>query len=252
MLLAAALAGAAGRPQVSLMTALPMAWGEGDPSDVLAGRTGRSETLKQIDKHFDVRAIDTLTRETLGQNIIVMAQPRRLTPQELVIVDDWVRRGGRAMIFADPELVWPSAYPLADRRRAPPVTLLDPLLTHWDVLLGDTDHLDHVVTFGGMSVALRAAGRWAGPKTCAGNGTFVLDCRIGKGRVVLVGDADVLDPRLWRALGADNAAWLMRALNDLNGAKMAGSTRLSGTAIAGLAVAATAILALAYRHFGGT
>jgi hypothetical protein len=244
--------GATDRPRVTLLTALPLVWGEGDASDVLAGRTGRSESLKVLDKTLDVRAIDTLSRTTLGRDVAIIAQPRRLTPQELVTFDKWVRSGGRAMIFADPELIWPSRYPPGDNRRAPPVTLLDPLFDHWGVALGDSDHQEHKVQLAGLTVAFAAAGIWTGPESCLGNGGYVLDCRIGKGRVLLVGDADLLDPRLWQASGADNPAWVARQLAMLGGTTHGDSTRLSGTAIAGIALAASAVLALVYRHFGGT
>jgi hypothetical protein len=237
---------------VTLLTALPLVWGEGSAADVIAGRVGRSETLKALDKHLDVRAIDTLSRATMGHDIAIIAQPRRLTPQELVTFDKWVRSGGRAMIFADPELVWPSHYPPGDNRRAPPVTLLDPLFDHWGVILGDSDHQEHKVQMAGLTVALAAAGVWTGPKPCSGNGGYALDCRIGKGRVLLVGDADLLDPRLWQVSGADNPAWVIRQLDTLGGTTRGDSTRLSGTAIAGIALAASALLALVYRHFGGT
>jgi ABC-type uncharacterized transport system len=247
-----ALTGAVGRPRVTLMTALPLVWGEGDASDVLAGRTGRSETLKALDKGTDVRAIDTLSRETLGRDVAIIAQPRRLTPQELVAFDKWVRGGGRAMIFADPELVWPSRYPLGDNRRAPPVTLLDPLFTHWGITLGDSDQHERIVSVNGIPVKFLATGAWQGPKTCTAIVPEVLDCRIGKGRVLLVGDADVLDSRSQESGVSENAFWIMEQLKMLADVDRAVSTRLSGAAIAGFAFAGSAILAFAYRHFGRT
>jgi ABC-type uncharacterized transport system len=252
LLVAVVLTGAADRPRVTLMTALPLVWGEGSVSDVLTGRTGRSETLKMLDKQINVRAIDTLSRATLGRDVAIIAQPRRLTPQELVALDKWVRGGGRAMIFADPELLWPSAYAPGDTRRAPPVTLLDPLLKHWGVALDDSDHREQTVRRDGATVVLLAAGKWTGPKSCSGSGSHVLDCRIGKGRVVLVGDADFLDARLWQSRHADNPTWLVDQILELGAANQSDSTRLSGKAVAALAIAATAVLASAYRYFRGT
>jgi ABC-type uncharacterized transport system len=247
-----ALTGAADRPRVTLMTALPLVWGEGSVGDVLADRTGRSETLKLLDARFDVRAIDVLSRETLGRDIALIAQPRRLTPQELVALDKWVRAGGRAMIFADPELVWPSTYPIGDNRRAPPVMLLDPLLTHWGVTLGDSDRLEHDTQIDGARVSVRAAGVWTGPKACAGNGSYVLDCRIGKGGIVLIGDADILDPRLWKPRGSDNPAWLIKRIAGLEATTRGNSTRLSGAAIPGIGFATSVIFALLYLRVGRT
>jgi hypothetical protein len=247
-----ALIGARDRPRVTLLTALPLVWGEGDAADVLAGRTGRSETLKAMDGRLDIHPIDTLSADTLGRDVAMIAQPRRLTPQELVAFDKWVRAGGRAMIFADPELVWPSRYAPGDNRRAPPVTLLDPLFAHWGVVLGDSDHVERVFKPGGAPVTVLAAGKWTGPKACSGGATFVLDCRIGKGRVILVGDADVLDARLWAARGAANPAWVAQRLSELSGSSSVDSTRHSATVVGAVSVGVVLALVLIYRRFGGT
>ena len=242
------LTGADQRPRVTLMTALPLVWGEGDAADIVQGRTGRSETLKRLERTFDVRAIDTLSATTLGRNVAIVAQPRRLTPTELVAFDKWVRSGGRVMIFADPELVWPSRYPPGDNRRAPPVELLDPLLTHWGIALGDSDRQERVISVNNVAVRLLAAGAWTGPKTCTVVVPEMLDCRIGKGRVLLVGDADLLDARLWAGREADNAGWVVDQLQMLDGGNESGSTRLSGTVIGGMIAAVAAVGALIYRH----
>ena len=203
------------RPHATLLTALPLFWGEGDARDVLAGRAARSPTLKAIDADVDIRAIDVLSDEALARDVAILAQPRRLTPRELVTFDAWVRRGGRALIFADPDLLWPSRYPAGDTRRAPPVTLLDPLFAHWKIALGDADHDVRIVTADGARIAVASAGRWTGPKSCAASAPEMLDCRIGKGRVILVGDADLLDARLWTQEGTDTPAWIAGRTRDL-------------------------------------
>ncbi len=249
LLLAVLLTGATDRPHASLLTSLPLMWGEGDPSDILAGRVKRSDTLTRIEASIDLRAIDTVTAATLGSDIAMIAQPRRLTPRELANFDAWLRSGGRAMIFADPELVWPSAYPPGDRRRAPPVTLLDPLFAHWGVMLGDSDHAEHRIWVHGAYLTLLAGGTWTGPAGCSGTGTYVLDCPIGKGRVLLVGDADVLDKRLWHARNADNPAWIVRQLQMLNGTAPSDSTRFPNGVVAAVATALLIMLGFIYRQF---
>ena len=251
-MIAVALTGASDRPRVTLLTALPLVWGEGDAADVLAGRTARSDTLKVLDGFVDVRAIDTLSKATLGTDIAIIAQPRRLTPTELVAFDGWVRSGGRAIIFADPELVWPSRYAPGDNRSAPPVMLLDPLFAHWGVALGDSDQQERTVQLSGSPVTLLAAGTWTGPKHCSGTGTHVLDCKIGKGHVILVGDADLLDARLWQARGTNNAAWLAERLLRLGGKAQSDSTRTSEAAVAAVAIAGAVALVLIYRRLRRT
>jgi hypothetical protein len=170
-----ALTAAAPLPRVTLFTALPLMWGEGDPGDVLSGRAKRSAMLNGL----QVNAIDRVSAATLGRDILVVAQPRAMTPEEFVVLDSWVREGGQAVIFADPRLDWPSRHALGDPRRAPPVTLLDPLLTHWGVRLDLTSG---------------SAGAWQrGP--CAAVDAITIDCRLGKGRALLIADADLLDDR---------------------------------------------------------
>lgn len=210
-----ALVGTSERPRLTLMTALPLVWGEGGTADILLGRSGRSETLKRLDPLFDIRPIDVISAKALGRDIAVIAQPRRLSPLELVAFDKWVRRGGRAMIFADPELLGSSSYPLGDNRRAPPVTLLDPLFKHWGIDLGDSDRVIRTATYGAVKVAFAGAASWAFGKNCIAIIPEAIDCRIGKGRVILVGDADMLDARLWQEQGADNPAWIANQLDRL-------------------------------------
>jgi hypothetical protein len=167
---------AAPLPRATLFSALPLMWGEGDPADILNGRAKRSTLLDGL----DVRAIDVISAATLGNDPLIVAQPRAMSPEELVAVDSWVRNGGRALVFADPLLKWPSRYALGDPRRAPPVTLLDPLLTHWGVA---------------VDVKSDGSGRWEkGP--CAPVDSITIDCRIGKGRALMVADADLLDARV--------------------------------------------------------
>jgi hypothetical protein len=203
------LSGAADRPRVSLLTALPLVWGEGDAGELLNGGAGRSATLKALDGEFDIRAIDTISTKTLGRSIAVLAQPRRLAPHELVAFDGWLRKGGRAP---------------GDGRRAPPVTLLDPLFAHWGVALGDSDRGERAAKVGALTIATTATGMWTGTQTCVVPDPLVLDCRIGKGRVILVGDADMLDERLWQRTGANNPGWIAAQLRSLHATSKASRT----------------------------
>jgi hypothetical protein len=194
---------------------LPLLWGEGDPSDILQGRSGRSETLRRLDVQFDIRAIDIVSARTVRDSVAFLAQPRRLSPLELVAFDKWIRGGGRAMIFADPDLLGSSIYPLADSRRAPPVTLLDPLFKHWGIDLGDSDKVVRTITYGGTKIVFAGAAPWKFGTNCTAIIREAIDCRIGKGRVILVSDADMLDARLWQEQGGDNPAWIATQMNRL-------------------------------------
>lgn len=197
-------AASAAAPRVGLVTGLPLFWYPDRRLDeYVATGDGRSPLVD----HLHARAVDHIDAATLrGLDALVLAQPRLLQPTELVALDGWIRQGGRAVIFADPLLMWPSALPLGDPRRAPLTSLLDPLLLHWGLRLEPVarggDGIDRRVLAGGHVLIMAGASRFAPqgrtPCTFAERGLMAL-CPIGKGKVRLVADADLLDDRLWLA-----------------------------------------------------
>lgn len=222
---------------VGVITALPLFWPEGRGVDEILAPSGNAGP-PALSGH-PVRAIDHADAGTLREiDALLIAQPRLLQPKELVALDQWVRAGGRALIFADPLLAWPGGLPPGDPRRPPLTSLLDPLLTHWGLRLEAASPdiagverrmlgTGHVVLLAGASrFSLLPGGKGA---TCrlAERGLMAL-CRIGGGEVRLVADADLLDARLWLAdpryparAGAWSAdipalvdAWLERPLDD--------------------------------------
>jgi hypothetical protein len=180
-----------------VLTALPLFWGEGGPADIVNGTARRAPLITLLDEQWLIKPVDVLDAAALGQTSrLLMAQPRGLRPEELVALDEWVRKGGRTIVFADPLLLWPSARPLGDPKRAPPVTLLDPLFSHWGLVLeSPAEATDAVMAVNDMTGIGVGMGTW---RTTAKNCQVSPDqrwaeCRIGKGVAILVADADVLD-----------------------------------------------------------
>ncbi len=199
---------------LAILSALPLFWAEGDPELALSQTSQRAPIIEALDGGFDVRPIDLITFETLKPfRLLMLAQPSALAPQELVALDQWIRDGGRVAIFADPQLEWPSIYGLGDPRRAPPVTLLDPLFTHWGVRISapSADAHGHAVPdelrLMGKPVSTRTPGRWTTEsKACAlADDGLRVSCRIGRGRAELVADADILDEASHNEDGVSNA-----------------------------------------------
>tara|TARA_R110000782_G_scaffold167129_5_gene259183 strand:+ start:34095 stop:35288 length:1194 start_codon:yes stop_codon:yes gene_type:complete len=197
------------RMTVGVMTALPLFWTEGQGVAGQLDRGHEGRPLIRASRH-ELVAIDHADAHALARvDALMLAQPRLLQPQELVAIDDWVRNGGRAVIFADPLLMWPSALPPGDARRAPMTSLLDPLLTHWGLRLEPVaerrDHVErwmlasgHVLVLAGASRFTRIGGNTEARCTLA-EGGLMASCSVGKGQVRLVADADLLDDRLWLA-----------------------------------------------------
>lgn len=192
---------AAARPDLMLMTALPLIWGEGGAFDP-SSRPAAAYTALQ--REFTVRPLDVLEDTGLGKGrLLLLAQPRALAPQELVALDDWVRAGGRALILADPALVWPSELPLGDARRPPSIHLLAPVFTHWGIEIEPPRKRAVAVEDRPRRLAMAAPGTIsAAPPGCRlERSRHVARCRIGKGKVVLLADADLLHDSLWAAPG---------------------------------------------------
>jgi hypothetical protein len=205
----------AARPPLLLMTALPIVWGEGgafDPSSRPAG------AYRALQEEFTVRPIDALDEASLSSaNLLLLAQPGRLAPGELVALDAWVRKGGRVLVLTDPRLEWPSELPLGDIRRPPSIGLLAPLLTHWGLEL-QPDSTGGPTSFGkGRLLALRHAGRFSatGPN-CRVLEPFHARCRIGRGQAILLADADLMRDELWMGpVEGGDARHLRRSDNPL-------------------------------------
>ena len=205
----------ADKPPLLLMTALPLIWGEGGAFDP---NSRPAAVYKALQEEFTVRPIDALDEASLsGSRLLLLAQPGRLAPTELVALDEWVRRGGRVLILTDPRLEWPTELPLGDIRRPPPVGLLAPLLDHWGLKL-EQGSPGGATRFGERRLlALRHAGRFtATGESCRVLEPFHARCRIGRGEAILLADADLMRDDLWTApLPGGDARHLRRSDNPL-------------------------------------
>ena len=178
------------RPAVTVMTSLPIVWGE---KGALGGGAPSASWLA-LGREFTLRPIDFLDGSSLGRaRLMLLAQPRLLAPEELVAFDLWVRGGGRALILADPALAWPSVLPPGDVRRPVAINMLTPLLAHWRITVGPAVEGPRIHQIGKRQLRLAGAGTLASDHPgCRQEAPFVLDCRIGRGRAIIVADADLL------------------------------------------------------------
>lgn len=174
------------RPALAVITGLPLFWAESG----LAGPRD-APIITVLRTRFTVTPIDDPLRlHAGGVRRLLLAQPRGLTPAQMVAIDQWVRRGGVALVLADPLLRWSSALPMGDRRRPPVASQLDPLLRHWGFMPVGAPQQSEIRHFldDGQLLTLSGAQFYASRVRS-----------IGKGRVVTLGDADAIDDRLWLA-----------------------------------------------------
>jgi hypothetical protein len=206
------------KPPLGLFTSLPIYWNESaSVSDALDGDGEPQWARQMLEQHHRLVPLDALDPATLRPlNEVLMAQPRPLAPTENVALDDWVRAGGRLLLFADPFLTEHSRFPIGDKRRPQDVVLLSPILARWGLELTfdeKQDEAEHVMRLGAIELPVRLAGRLRkiaheAPADCtvAADG-LAAECRISAGRVTIVADAALLE-------GARSPAPALTALLD--------------------------------------
>lgn len=182
--------------------------------DIVSGESRPAPIYKYWQENYDIEAVDSL--EGLidsATDIVMLVQPRAMAPADLADLDDWVRKGGNAIIMTDPDLVWPSELPLGNPQRPLASGLLSPLLKHWGlelvsqgnatelVELEYADNKFSTVGIGGFEKLNQPS---ADDLPCNfSEAGFIAQCQIEKGHVILVADADFLHEQTW----ATDSGW---------------------------------------------
>ncbi len=214
----------AGQPELGVMGTIPLYWGESSGlGEVLAGEGEAHWARAPLEQRFALRPMAAITPENLaGLDYLLMAQPRGLAPDENVVLDAWVREGGRLLLFADPMMTGHSRFSIGDRRRPQDVILLSPILAHWGLALEfDDGQPDGTTTreIAGVIVPVNLPGRFAPPVQggCTLEAQGVLaSCKLGEGQVVVLADAALLDLHEPAAqAGAALAMLLRRAFGEV-------------------------------------
>ena len=180
---------ASAKPVLMLLTTLPLVFGE---EFGLEG--GGSPALKALETRYDVTPVGVADSSALGDGkLLLMAHPQAQPAEALVELDQWVRRGGRVLLLADPALDWYSERPLGDPFRPPPGFADTGLLRHWGLRLDAPDERGpRQLQLGGHPILTASPGSLAG-KCPISKDRLVAHCQIGKGEATVVADADFLN-----------------------------------------------------------
>jgi len=199
------------RPALLLLTSLPLVFGE-----QFSLQGGGSPALAALDTRYRVVPISVTGPADLAKGrLLLMAHPAAQPAEDLVALDDWVRRGGHLLLLADPMLDWPSSRPLGDPLRPPPMFMDTGLFAHWGLRLDAPDERGPALRrLGGYDVEAVSPGRLAGGCEIAADAA-VARCRIGKGRAIIVADADFLDTARLGKAGEHNLDGLLAELDSL-------------------------------------
>ncbi|HEY4070703.1 MAG TPA: DUF4350 domain-containing protein [Sphingomicrobium sp.] len=199
------------RPTLLLLTSLPLVFGE----DFSVQQSG-SPALRALETRYRVVPISVADPAELAKGrLLFMAQPLAQPAEDLVALDEWVRRGGRVLLLADPMLEWPSKRPLGDALRPPPIFTDSGLLGHWGLRLDAPDERGiGNRKLGGYDVVTVSPGELSGNCIIAPDG-LAARCRIGEGQATVVADADLLDAERLGASASHNLDGLLAELAQL-------------------------------------
>ncbi len=192
------------KPPIGLFTTLPIYWNEAAGVEEMLAEPGEAPwTRTAIERHFDPVPLDTLTDGAGLEKLrlLLMAQPRALSAEENVALDEWVRAGGRVLLFADPMLTAHSRFAFGDRRRPQDVVLISPILSRWGLeleYLEEQAEGERTVAAGDVELPVNLPGRLRPTQgfdsRCQIEAQgLIARCTIGAGQAVVIADAALLE-----------------------------------------------------------
>ena len=201
----------ADKPVLMVVTTLPLLF----PEQFTLQGSG-SKALTSLETRYRVIPVATTSAESLKEGrLLLMSHPLAQTAEALVDLDNWVRAGGRVMLLADPKLDWPSERPLGDKLRPPPAFADTGLLKHWGLSLHPpTQSGPQPRELAGRQILTASPGSLTGSCETEDDG-FLARCRIGRGRVTVVADVDILNVEQLEGTTDSNLDALLAELNQL-------------------------------------
>lgn len=191
----------ADRPRVGLLSGPPLFGPDAD------GGFAGSPLWRVLSRQVAMRPLDAVEPDMIESlDAILVIQPRALAPDELVALDQWVRMGGRGVVLADPELLWDDHRATGHPLKPPRHSLLGPLLTRWGVALEPAvartpgaDPVERRFLSDGALLQIAGASRFrlTGAGCTLAERGLIARCRVGRGSVVLIADADFANDALW-------------------------------------------------------
>ena len=199
------------RPTLLMLTSLPILF-----SEEFSLEGGGSLALQALETRYRVRPISVTSVAELGRNrLLLLAHPPAQTAENLVALDGWVRAGGRVLLLADPMLEWPSSRPLGDPLRPAPMFADTGLLARWGLRLDAPDEAGpKTQTLAGREIMTASPGTLHGRCRISAS-RLMADCAIGKGRAIIVADADFIGVEQLDGPVDRNLDALLATLDDL-------------------------------------
>ncbi|WP_341909900.1 Gldg family protein [Ferrovibrio terrae] len=92
------------KPTIGILGALPLEYGPGGMMAAMRGQMQPYLILEQIKQFFQVKMLDASKPEEIDDKLstLILAHPKDLSPQVQYAIDQYVLKGGRLIVFADP------------------------------------------------------------------------------------------------------------------------------------------------------
>jgi len=92
------------KPKLGVLSALPLETGAGGIQAALAGNSQPYVIYQQLRDNYDVQMLDPMTIDRIPANIstLLVAHPANFGASAQYAIDQFVLRGGHAIVFADP------------------------------------------------------------------------------------------------------------------------------------------------------
>jgi hypothetical protein len=194
------------RERVGLMTSLPIYWSETAEFAAFASGQGELPWVRAaLEEDYVLQPLDTLVNEDgsgrESYDRLIIAQPRALSPQDNVALDEWVNNGGRLLLVIDPLLTGNYSVPLGHPSHPMAVGLLPPVLERWGIGVRYDENQPfalRTIEADGFEIPVAMAGEahllGSGFATCDVSHEGVLArCDVGRGRVTLLADAALFE-----------------------------------------------------------
>jgi len=149
------------KPVLGVLSSLPLATGPGGPMAAMQGQAQPFLIYQQLTEAFDVETLTSdLDRVDKDIDVLLIAHPPELSDTTLYAIDQFIMRGGRALVFLDPvsELAsapGPTGQPLPGSVQT---SNLPKLMKQWglsmpsDKIVGDIGRAQRVALPGGRVV----------------------------------------------------------------------------------------------------
>lgn len=136
------------KPKLAILSSLPLEQGPGGMAAMLQGRQRPFILYQQLTQTYDTQMMrPNDTQIPAGTDVLLLVHPAHLTDQQVYAIDQFVLKGGRALVFVDPasEIAGAASRGFGQQGGGPTPSDLPKLFKAWgisynpDKVIGDRD-----------------------------------------------------------------------------------------------------------------